>query len=82
MGKQHLLSVFLRTPPVGISCWKTTGNSHTHGGSPSKTHQECKDTAFSTGWDAWTPLRPSPPAAHGREAMQSRRLMMSLQSTD
>lgn len=36
-GKQHLPSVFLRTPPVGISCWKTTGNSHTHGGSPCKT---------------------------------------------
>lgn len=75
-GKKDLPFVFLKTPPLVVS-WGE-GNWE----QPYPWRQPLQDTAFNTGWDDWTPLCLSPPAAHGRQATRSRRLMMSLQSTN
>lgn len=74
-GKEHLLSMFLRTMPVVGSRGDVAGNSCAHGGSLYKMHQGGTYAAFRT----------SPPVCcccPWREGMRSRRLMTSLQSTN
>lgn len=75
----------------GLLQWRWPGTTVPMGAAPMRCigAEGNRDTAFSTGWGVRTPpFPPSPPphpsaaAACRRETRQSRRLMMSLQSTN